>query len=201
MSQITEFFDIAFGWDIFPAMSAIPERHLESLIAKHESEKLIQLGIDSGFLNDQLRYRSYESFMQIKFYTYHNKPIHDCKIRELNVIENDIHRSLNTNSATKDCNWTQKDYIKDVMRTTIFKFFKKNQQYCYFQGFHSIAERMVTNYRPEDSLCALEKFAKLFFRDSLCDNTFAKSLFQYQEWMQDMLREEKGIEVDPSWSN
>lgn len=197
MRSLLEFLSISFGWERFDSLEERLEQQLQNMIDNQQADELVKVGIKDGFLNDQLRFKAYETIMKIKHYTIHNKRPTD-KIKDLDVIKNDVHRSFNVNSAIKDMPWSRRAYFKDLLHETITGFFGKNRQYFYYQGFHSIAERLVTHYRSEDSLCAIERFSKLFFKDQLCDKTFSKSIYFFHDMVKEVLKAEGGLTVDDS---
>lgn len=196
MNKLTEFFGIALNLDCFSTTDSQNFSHFDELIANKRIDCLLNEGIERGFPDEQIRFKAYELIMCIQDYTISENLENKDIVKDIYVIENDVHRSLNVNSASKFKTWTQKVYFKTILKETILKFFIKNKTYSYFQGFNSIAERFITSYRPENSFCALEKLSKLFFKDVLMEEYFCASIVKSNKIIKNICLSEKGLLIN-----
>lgn len=195
MSKLTEFLGIAFSWDTFEIVDSAKENKLETLIDQKDTIELLAIGINQGFLNDQLRFKAYEVLLEIQNYQVSENLENSNIVKDIYVIENDVHRSLNVDSQMRGKTWTQKDYFRSNLKETLLRFFIKNKRYNYFQGFNSVTERLVTTFRKENAFCVLEKISKLYFKDSLIDGTFNNAIYKFQERMLEMMANQAKMEM------
>ena len=182
----------------------LEEKELGYLLTHHRLLKIKRFGISNGFLNDDLRVKIYlylfnvDKQCEIIANSAIDQPeISKVSIRYESVIEADINRSFNTNQLIKDKSPEDKEFHKNSLKRVLFKFFARNPQYHYYQGFNAVAAIFVLFYGEDVGLVLLSHFSKILLEDFLLPDKFDHSIGSKLETIKKLVRKTCGVELQP----
>ena len=182
--------------------SDIDAKELTYLLAHNWLPQIRRFGISNGFINDDLRSRVYlylfnaDKHLEIQLYHMIDQPdINKVSIKYESVIEADIHRSFNTNELIKDKTTQEKETHKQSLKRILFRFFARNPQYHYYQGFNAVAGIFVMFYGEDVGLVLLTHFSRTMLEDYLLPDRFDKSIESKLQTIKKLVRKLCGVEL------
>lgn len=182
----------------------LEEKELEYLINHHRLLQIKRFGINTGFLNDDLRAKAYlyifniDQHSEIQTNCSFNLPeVNKISIKYESVIEADIKRSFNTNHLIKNKSQSDKEFHKSSLKRVLFKFFTRNPQYHYYQGFNAVAAIFVLFYGEDLGLVFLTYFSKFMLEDFLIPDRFDKCIESRLQTIKKLVRKMCGVELQP----
>lgn len=180
----------------------LEEKELNYLLKHHRLLQLKRFGIMNGFLNDDIRVRVYFYLFNVdkeveiqNNYAIEQPDLKKIRIQYESVIEADIKRSFNTNKLIKDKSQNDKEFHKSVLKRVLLKFFAKNPQYHYYQGFNAVAGIFVLFYGEDVGLILLSQFAKTMLEDYLIPERFDKYVQDRLQTIKKLVRKICGVEL------
>lgn len=182
----------------------LEEKELAYILANHRLSHVKRFGISHGFLNDDLRARTYLYLFNVDEHSeiQANCSIDSPEISKVSimyecVIEADIKRSFSTNQLIKDKSQSDKEFHKNVLKRVLFKFFARHPHYHYYQGFNAVAATFVLFYGENVGLVLLTHFSKAMLEEFLLPDSFDMSIQTKLQTIKKLVGKICGVELQP----
>lgn len=178
---------------------------LLNTIKNSQKKVLTKIGIETGFINDDLRIKAYslllkfhpnsfsEKFRRFKNNIDKNPKKIILKEKFSRIIDADVNRSLNSNELVFEKKIRYKIIHRKNLENVLTYFFLKYQNLSYYQGFNSVAEIFTLYYGEDLGFCVLDRFANLFLKNFLDEKKFDFEINKKQKFIINLVFWKSGI--------